>query len=95
MAKKRQKKGTIISILLAFLIGSYLIGCTRKLETRYDNGQLKEKYEVRKDNEGNYIKHGSYVSWYEEGQKKQEGFYKNNKKNGNHIFWYENGTKES
>jgi hypothetical protein len=50
--------------------------CSRKLETRYDNGQLKEKYALRKDSEGNYIKHGKYVSWYENGEKKQEGEFK-------------------
>lgn len=46
------------------------------METRYDNGQLKEKYALRKDSEGNYIKHGKYISWYENGEKKQEGEFK-------------------
>ena len=71
-----------------------LFGCTRKLETRYDSGKLKEKYAVRKNAEGTYVKHGDYISWYESGQKKQEGTFKNDKREGTHIFWYESGKKE-
>ena len=64
--------GVTINVIITFLIGTvWLSGCTRKIETRYDSGQLKEKYAVKKDAEGNYIKDGAYVSWYEGGQKKQ------------------------
>ena len=72
----RLGKNILITLVLA---GLCLAGCTRKLETRYDNGQLKEKYAVKKDAEGNYIKQGIYESWYENGQKKQKGTFKDDK----------------
>jgi len=81
--------------LLMLMASFYGAACSRKLETRYDSGQLNEKYEVKKDAAGNYVKHGSYGSWYENGKQKQEGTFKDDKKDGKHIFWYENGSKES
>jgi len=83
------------SLLLAFFITLVcLAGCTRKLETRYDSGNIKERYAVQRNAEGKYVKHGEYVCWYENGSKKQEGMFKDAKKDGQHIFWYENGQKK-
>jgi len=72
-----------------------LTGCLKKLETRYDDGQLKEQYEVRKNKVGSYIKHGKYIRCYENGKKQQEGIFKNDKENGKHTFWYDNGHKSA
>ena len=37
---------------------------------------------------------GSYISWYSNGKKKEEGSYKDGKKNGNWDGWYPNGEKK-
>tara|TARA_Y100000310_G_scaffold249794_1_gene255930 strand:- start:15 stop:1244 length:1230 start_codon:yes stop_codon:yes gene_type:complete len=37
---------------------------------------------------------GPYTSWYENGQKKEEGTYKSDDKDGPWTFWYENGQKK-
>jgi len=39
------------------------------------------------------IKDGLHTEWYENGQKKEEGTYKNGEKDGLWTEWYENGQK--
>lgn len=39
--------------------------------------------------------HGDRISWYENGHKKSEGAYKENKQDGIWRYWYENGQKFS
>ena len=50
----------------------------------YDNGQLKEIWNER-----------IQTSWYENGQKKSEGTYKDGKEDGLQTDWYRNGEKKS
>jgi antitoxin component YwqK of YwqJK toxin-antitoxin module len=37
---------------------------------------------------------GHWVSWYEDRQNKEEGWYKNGRKDGGWTEWYENGQKK-
>lgn len=64
------------------------------IETRHQSNNLNEKYEVRRNNSGNFIKDGKYEKWYENGLKECEGEYMEEKKFGYWIFWYENGNKK-
>ena len=43
--------------------------------------------------EGKDEKHGPWTTWHANGQKKQQGEYKNNLPVGNGVWWYENGQK--
>jgi len=36
---------------------------------------------------------GKHTEYYDDGQKKEEGFYKDSKKDGFSTIWYENGQK--
>ena len=96
---------SVIALLTIILL--FIAGCSKdtkeikdnneikEITKKYDSGQLKEKFEGRINPKGIYIKHGIYVSWYENRQKKQEGEFKDGKESGKHIFWYDNGQKES
>ena len=67
------------------------------VETRYSNGQIKEKYTTKKaensiqDCSGNIIKEGLYESWYLNGMKESEITFHYNKRKGKAQFWAENG----
>ena len=64
---------------------------TVKIESRYPNGNLKERYHIVKDRYGNPVKHGKYVARFENGRISSESTYINGEKNGRETFWYENG----
>ena len=53
----------------------------------YPSGQVKDEVEINTNEQW----HGRYVSFYENGQKKEEGQYKNGKKHGTWTTWDENG----
>jgi hypothetical protein len=46
------------------------------------------------DAEGNYVKHGKSVAYYENGQKAGEMWYQQDKPNGPEFSWHENGKKK-
>ncbi len=56
-------------------------------ETRYGNCQLNEQFSVVKDEVGNYVKDGPYVSFYSNGQKQLEANYKADKLDGRWQRW--------
>jgi hypothetical protein len=80
-------------LIVLFLFCLFCSGLEKR-ESKYDNGQIKESFLVRKDSEGNYIKEGLYTSWYLNGQKKSEKTYVNGKIEGKSICWFENGQKQ-
>ena len=38
---------------------------------------------------------GKHTEYYDDGQKKEEGIYKNSKKDGLFTMWHENGQKKA
>lgn len=42
---------------------------------------------------GDPVKHGVWTAWYANGQKKQEGEYKEDTSTGQFVWWHENGQK--
>lgn len=102
---------TSISVLVVFLlfIGlivglyeefapeglSFYFRSSQNIECKYDNGQTKEKYFVKKDSRGNFIKHGLYQSWHQNGMLEQSGKYKFNKLDGALTSWDQDGKKYS
>jgi hypothetical protein len=77
---------TLLTIILFLL---FISACSTldKRESKYDNGQPKELFYVKKDSNGNYVKNGSYTSYFEDGQLKEKGIFKDGKENGLYIKW--------
>ncbi len=78
----------LIIILLSFLA----FGCSQKkvIEATYENGNPRiEKYYHK--NAGNLVLDREVV-YYENGQAKLDGTYKDDARNGLWKAWYENGT---
>lgn len=73
----------------------FLVGCggTEKKEETYSDGKIKLRYYV-KEIDGNFLKHGMYRTWYQDGMKAEEIEYEKGKKNGKYISWHKNGTKK-
>ena len=70
---------------------SYYFQESKEVTSRYNNGQLKEKYHTKKDCNGSFVKEGLYESWYLNGMKESEVTFKHNKREGKARFWGENG----
>jgi len=67
----------------------------------YDNGNRISEYLVEYKGDGyteinkrNGDLSGSWIMWYANGKKGEEGFYKNGKKSGSWNGWYVNGEKK-
>jgi len=62
---------------------TFLISCSNKelREIKYPNGQLQSKGYAAKDKSNNYVLIGKWTYWYNTGQKKAEGNYKENDSN--------------
>ena len=86
---------------LPFADGSHVAGHAEEAGVEEFDGKLelfgktvRMRRQVRLDAEGNYVKHGRAVAWYENGQKAGEMAYHNDKPNGDERSWYENGKKK-
>jgi len=91
-------KKAMNTIFLSLLLSIFLciqIGCSKGVvkKTKYDDGQLKEQYYVKKDKDGDYVRSGRFQIWHENGQKKGEVHFKDGKLDGLGSSWYENGKK--
>jgi antitoxin component YwqK of YwqJK toxin-antitoxin module len=59
-----------------------------------DNGQKSSEGIIKgQDESGNIIKDGLYTEWFENGQKKLEGTFKDGERDGLYTSWNENGKK--
>jgi hypothetical protein len=56
--------------------------------------KVRARRQVKLDGEGNYVKQGKLVAWYENGQKAGELWYENDKPSGPELSWFENGKKK-
>jgi hypothetical protein len=52
-----------------------------------------EQWCQRLDEKRNYVRHGSYNSWYENGQKKIQGKYVMGRRHGTWTMWNEKGKR--
>jgi uncharacterized protein with FMN-binding domain len=61
-------------------------------ETKYDNGQTKEKYSVKRSPKGDFVKDGLYTAFHQSsGQKSEEGSFVDDKLEGRWQRWDETG----
>lgn len=81
---------------LVFLI-SFFLSCssTEIRETKYENGQIKEKFFVTKTKDGSFVNEGVYEKWYQNGQLALKGEYSGGKKINKWVQWYESGKIEN
>lgn len=56
--------------------------------------KLRARREVKLDREGNYVRHGKAVAWYESGQKAGEMWFAEDKPHGKQHIWYESGRRK-
>ena len=55
---------------------------TETIKERYPNGKVKIEREVTQDSEGNFVNHGSWIMWNENGRVVAEGVFHNNRRQG-------------
>ena len=81
----------IIGLFLVLVIG--FVGCGEKIHTdKYDNGNVMMEYQYYHHPKNNKrIKHGWYNSYYENGEYKEVGTYKNDKKEGEWTYYFDDG----
>jgi len=87
------KYSTNLRAVLIYVFILFLVSCSNK-DVRveyYSNGQIHLKCEIS----ANGVRDGAYISYYQNGQKRSEGNYKNDKQTGFWITWHENGNKSS
>ena len=65
------------------------------VEERWPDGKLKSQAQVRRDPDGNVVKHGTYRSWYENGQITVRGQLVDGKGEGTWVYWHPNGRKKA
>jgi hypothetical protein len=56
---------------------------------------LRARRQVKLDDNGDYVKHGLAVAWYENGQKAGEMTFVDGKPHGAQLVWYETGKKKA
>jgi hypothetical protein len=57
--------------------------------------RLRARREMRLTEDGDYIKHGLAVAWYESGQKAGEMWFRDGAPEGPQRVWHENGRKKA
>jgi hypothetical protein len=80
------------AIVSGMALAVFCIGCgnTETREFVYNNGNPAERYTV-KEFDDNYLKHGNYLSWHENGVKNESAVFVRGNLNGKYESWYENG----
>lgn len=63
-------------------------GSTEVINERYPDGTVKIRREMKQDEAGNYIRHGEWKMWDQQGNLVAEGEYKDNERHGPWTRWY-------
>ena len=64
------------------------------IRERYDNGRVKVERGVAQDDRENYVNHGPWRMWDEDGNLIAEGVYRYGKRDGKWVRWYKTGDVE-
>ena len=62
-------------------------------ETKWPNGNPQSRIEGKKDEDGEFVRHGVSTVWYETGQKKSEQHFADDVPHGLRLTWYIDGRK--
>jgi len=65
------------------------------IEQYWANGQLKVRREVLRRPDGSLVDHGSFIEWYDNGQKRYEAAYEHGRLHGVETQWHRNGQKST
>jgi antitoxin component YwqK of YwqJK toxin-antitoxin module len=72
-----------------------LQGCNGKEETKWDNGQVHEKWTEKKGPDGQMVKDGPWQSFDEKGAKRDSVTYVMGNREGAEVLWASDGKVES
>ncbi len=64
-------------------------------EEYYPGGVLKRRWRVKISEAGTAVKHGKYEEWYDDGQKRVAGQYRDGRLHAKVIEWYSGGQRRS
>lgn len=67
-------------------------GPTEVVEQRFPDGTLGSTAEGWRDVDGNFVHHGAYTVYWENGRKKTEVFYKDGTRHGLRTSWHADGS---
>jgi len=88
-------------MLLMLIALSLIAGCApsnngnpRMVEEHWPDGTLHVRRSVVTNWRGAEINHGPLEVWYESGQQRSLGHWKNGRKHGQFVYWHENGQKK-
>lgn len=62
-------------------------------ETKWPNGNPQSRIEGKRDEDGEFVRHGFATVWYENGQKKSEQQFVDDEPHGPRTTWYIEGRK--
>lgn len=71
--------------------GTYAPGPSRYI-LFFDNGNKREEGDW---NENDRERNGHWSAWWENGSKREDGYFKNDRRHGHWVTWFEDGSKES
>ena len=84
--KSLKMKSFFFKIVILFSLLS-INSCNKQVEiTYYPNGQIKEKYQLRKGKHN-----GECIFYYEDGTLEAKGYFRNGKMDGEWIYYYPDG----
>ena len=93
--KKKHTFVTLFCFIILSITFVYVIDFHKKkiilIKNYYPNGKLREKFEAYKKG-GKLIRHGKYISWYDNGQKESEGKLFKGTAQGSWTEWNRDGS---
>jgi len=72
-----------------------LLACNGKEETKWENGQIHEKWTEKKGPDGKMVKDGPWQSFDDKGAKRDSVTFVMGNREGLEVIWSSNGKKES
>ncbi|MBT3980306.1 MAG: hypothetical protein HOE90_03085 [Bacteriovoracaceae bacterium] len=88
-------KNVIAIVIILLTVGyiTYVYSPCPEGEFIHSANQL-DKWCLAKSDSGELVKHGPWVSLYEDGGLRERGEYLNGLKDGHWVYWYKNGRKK-
>ena len=84
-------KPTLTQIIKVKICETKAKGKVTEYTIRYPNGKLMEQYCAYLGKNGQKVRHGKYMGWYINGQKRFEKDYQHGKMDGKFLEWNEGG----
>ena len=73
--------------------GPVRVSAVQVVDEHWPNGTLYVRRTVATDDDGNQVNHGPLTVWYESGELRSQGHWRDGRKHGQFVFWHKNGQK--